>query len=563
MKTKRELTGNHKFGGVNKARLAFAPRGVVPGTVSPLPDDVENYSNIEDAPNNYGVEDHRVERLVAVVVETMNFLGMAQHTERFLNLLRDAGISQIEELEELDKKQCETLQLPYELVEAVLERLRVYKLEMQDNAEMALDRGEVHYMKAKVERRIDFSKIVPAAVHDAMVHDMDAGTKSPPVMTMGGDVIKHCRRRPPMAAATPAEYVDQGSAQSTGGSTSDGVAQAGFAQLEQWLGQQFDSVSKKFEQVAKIGDQRSELRAMEKRMNDRFDVLEKRIEARCASQEERDQEHVKGSTSGESKFQGQSLAEGIDKVLQLVDEGVGASKLQGQALEESVNKATEQTRIGISRVTERLGEVISDIKMQTEHVVQKVDDGSRQHKVALDSLEAGVQQKLLQSEDLLKLICSKKTEESAIDAKKAAQRTEAALEAMCEGFRTDLEGLGSRLQTRGESLNAAAKAAMQASQQAATIAVQRAEKTMETFDSSQRTELATSIARITQKIDQSQSSQLRQQQEAEGEVRRRLDELTGQLGKRDEQASRKFEEHLEQLIRHTEQSMEDVGNGMK
>jgi len=374
-------------------------------------------------------------------------------------------------------------------------------------------------------------------------------------------------------------------------------------------------------------------------MNDRLEHLEKRVEARCASQEERDQEHAKAQlrlnedlkaqlelnltqvsrrieevfqhvieasgvsklggqnlsekmdgvlkrvdqTADESKVQRQSLAERLDKVLQHVDEATGASKLQGHALEESVAKSAEHTRACISGMTHQLGEVIHEVKAQAANVTHKLDDGNSQHKVSLDSLEAAFRDRLAQSEDMLRQLCAKKVEEAAIDAKKAAQRAETAVEALGEGFRSDLEGWGSKLQTRAESLNSAAmrqqaeadsnmqrrmeeaisQAAVQASQQAAVNAVQRAEKVVEALDSNQRTELATAMARITQKVDQLQSAQLRQQQEAEGEVRRRLDDLAGQLGKRDEQANRKFEEHVEQLVRHTEQSVEDVGNGMK
>lgn len=83
--------------------------------------------------------------LGAIVVETMNFLGMAQNSDRFLRLLHHCGVSSVAELSSLSKEQCDKDQLPWDLVAAVQKRLRVWKLEMQDMAELALEQGERHY----------------------------------------------------------------------------------------------------------------------------------------------------------------------------------------------------------------------------------------------------------------------------------------------------------------------------------------------------------------------------------------------------------------------------------
>eukprot|EP00929_Paragymnodinium_shiwhaense_P026511 TRINITY_DN1576_c0_g3_i1.p1 TRINITY_DN1576_c0_g3~~TRINITY_DN1576_c0_g3_i1.p1 ORF type:complete len:909 (+),score=285.37 TRINITY_DN1576_c0_g3_i1:70-2796(+) len=83
--------------------------------------------------------------LNAVVVETMTFLGMAQHTDRFARLLARAKIRSNEQVEELTKEQAEELQLPWDLISALQRRIHVWSLEMRDEAEIELERGERHY----------------------------------------------------------------------------------------------------------------------------------------------------------------------------------------------------------------------------------------------------------------------------------------------------------------------------------------------------------------------------------------------------------------------------------
>jgi len=81
----------------------------------------------------------------ALVVETMNFLGMAQNSDRFLRLLQKSQITSLTRLETVTQEECAKLQVPWDLVAAVQKRLRVWRLEMQDEAELALEQGELHY----------------------------------------------------------------------------------------------------------------------------------------------------------------------------------------------------------------------------------------------------------------------------------------------------------------------------------------------------------------------------------------------------------------------------------
>jgi len=83
--------------------------------------------------------------LSACIVETMNFLGMAENVERFVRLLQQANISTLEEIETLQREECLKLSLPYDLISALQKRHKVWRLEMVDDAEKGLEAGERHY----------------------------------------------------------------------------------------------------------------------------------------------------------------------------------------------------------------------------------------------------------------------------------------------------------------------------------------------------------------------------------------------------------------------------------
>lgn len=118
LKVKRELLGSQK-----KMDEAF-------GSVTP----VENTLNKAQG------------ELTAVTVETMSFLGMAQHTDRFMRLLRRADVTSLDQIEKFTRETADKAQLPWDLVSALQKRFRVWKMEMQDTAELELEKGEQHYM---------------------------------------------------------------------------------------------------------------------------------------------------------------------------------------------------------------------------------------------------------------------------------------------------------------------------------------------------------------------------------------------------------------------------------
>jgi len=88
--------------------------------------------------------------LSACVQQTMSDLGMAYNFERFMTLLREAGIVSLDEIAKLTVESCGQLQLPWDLVCALQQRYKVWALEMVDDAERGLEKGERHYKVASL-----------------------------------------------------------------------------------------------------------------------------------------------------------------------------------------------------------------------------------------------------------------------------------------------------------------------------------------------------------------------------------------------------------------------------
>jgi len=99
------------------------------------------YQYDDEAPQLQGTNSE----LSALVLETMTFLGMAQNADRLLNLLMQAKIVSLDQIEGLERKDCEEKQLPYDLMCAIQNRYKVWALEMVDDAEVGLEAGEKFY----------------------------------------------------------------------------------------------------------------------------------------------------------------------------------------------------------------------------------------------------------------------------------------------------------------------------------------------------------------------------------------------------------------------------------
>lgn len=125
--------------------------------------------------------------LSAVAVETMTFLGMAQHAERLLRLLQKAEIKSLEQIEPWTKEQVESKNLPWDLISAMQKRYRVWKLEMQDNTELALEKGEEHYGELPGHEGQEMLNVVAAKL-DGMpgMASERSGAVTPGGVTPGG-----------------------------------------------------------------------------------------------------------------------------------------------------------------------------------------------------------------------------------------------------------------------------------------------------------------------------------------------------------------------------------------
>eukprot|EP00445_Apocalathium_hangoei_P019447 CAMPEP_0203894942 /NCGR_PEP_ID=MMETSP0359-20131031/37847_1 /ASSEMBLY_ACC=CAM_ASM_000338 /TAXON_ID=268821 /ORGANISM="Scrippsiella Hangoei, Strain SHTV-5" /LENGTH=558 /DNA_ID=CAMNT_0050817345 /DNA_START=51 /DNA_END=1724 /DNA_ORIENTATION=- len=165
LKTKNELKGmGNRLNNHAMPKLAGNMSPPIMGNMSPpmMPLDFPQGEawapdpNMQSAAMAYQLAESEKsrEKLGAVVMETMNFLGMSDHTDRFINLLDEAGIRSVADCEKLDERMCRTMQLPHDLITALQRRVRVWKLEMQDEAEVAMEKGEVHYMMENMNRQM-------------------------------------------------------------------------------------------------------------------------------------------------------------------------------------------------------------------------------------------------------------------------------------------------------------------------------------------------------------------------------------------------------------------------
>ncbi|CAE8645018.1 unnamed protein product [Polarella glacialis] len=127
------------------------------------------------------------DQLGGIVIETLNFLGMAQHGDRFMRLMHSAEVNSIGQVELLTKEECVKLQIPWDLVSGVQKRIKIWKLEMTDDAEMALEKGEAHYqLDAEVQMSVVAEKLQALTYQN---QNSASGSTTP--VTGGGNSIMH------------------------------------------------------------------------------------------------------------------------------------------------------------------------------------------------------------------------------------------------------------------------------------------------------------------------------------------------------------------------------------
>ncbi|CAK9108915.1 Histidine--tRNA ligase (Fragment) [Durusdinium trenchii] len=95
--------------------------------------------NANDYGLGYGEEADSEQKMVEVVAETMVTLGMSAHTDRFLKLMVENGVTNTAVLERLNGERCMELNLPYVLVEACQKRWSSEKMNLgQDQGGVVL-----------------------------------------------------------------------------------------------------------------------------------------------------------------------------------------------------------------------------------------------------------------------------------------------------------------------------------------------------------------------------------------------------------------------------------------
>ncbi|CAE8587123.1 unnamed protein product [Polarella glacialis] len=113
---------------------------------------------------------------------------MAQHGDRFMRLMHSAEVNSIGQVELLTKEECVKLQIPWDLVSGVQKRIKIWKLEMTDDAEMALEKGEAHYqLDAEVQMSVVAEKLQALAYQN----QNSASGSTTPVTGGGGNSIMH------------------------------------------------------------------------------------------------------------------------------------------------------------------------------------------------------------------------------------------------------------------------------------------------------------------------------------------------------------------------------------
>eukprot|EP00928_Gymnodinium_smaydae_P029911 TRINITY_DN2238_c0_g2_i1.p1 TRINITY_DN2238_c0_g2~~TRINITY_DN2238_c0_g2_i1.p1 ORF type:complete len:574 (+),score=87.10 TRINITY_DN2238_c0_g2_i1:79-1800(+) len=94
-----------------------------------------------------GVSRELESELTAVLIETLNFLGMAHNSDRLMGVMAKANVTTVEEVEKLSYSECKEKLLPWDIIKALQKRLRVWHLESHDTAEVDLEIGESFYFK--------------------------------------------------------------------------------------------------------------------------------------------------------------------------------------------------------------------------------------------------------------------------------------------------------------------------------------------------------------------------------------------------------------------------------
>jgi len=363
LKTKRELQPSRHHG-ASSGRMGM-PMPMFHGMMSPpFGDDGMMMGNAAQELENEEIAKKKAQ-LAAVVVETMNFLGMAQHTDRLIKLLDSANMNSIFEVEGLTKDQCAELQLPHELISALQRRLKVWKLEMVDDAEMGLDKGEEFYIKKGADMPMDgMDGMLPG-----MFPMFDPEEQNQKLQTIE-DLL-----RQKLGAEETILHESRSTGELVERSNAGIIAQfqAAMEQMETRLLEKLETTGRTNESslTKDAVSQRSEVRAFEQRITAKLDEL-----ATMQEQQRRHELHtLESRLNAGIEQQVATLSTKIDVCCQKVEGTIQKVDVCSQKVDSCSAEQNARIVESFSRFSERFDEATKQSAVAVEALGRKVDGG--------------------------------------------------------------------------------------------------------------------------------------------------------------------------------------------
>jgi len=525
LKTKRELQpGKVGFGSGGGQR---------PGSCSP-PGDMEyggamgpGYMTAQEL--ELAEAEKKKAQLSAVVVETMTFLGMAQHTERFLKLLERANMNSIYDVEVLTKDTAAPLQLPWELVSALQRRLRVWKLEMVDDAEVGLDKGEEYYIKKGCDMPpmdMDLQQgmpCMPGMVPMSYQQNEDQSAKL-------AEIEELLRQKLKSEETILTESRSQGNLLDKSVEGMLNRVQSAMEAMERRILSRLEGGSGSFDFSSKdLATQRSEVRAFETRITAKLDELQTiteqqrrhelhTLETRVVSTV---QQQVALLTTKvdvccqKAEANGQKVDACCQKVVSTGAEQMNRSQESASKLAEKVDESMRSCQSGLEALKTRVEGSFAQLGGQTQSLLEKADAATAQTRSGIDALSQKVE--AMQSSQAKHFVALEDVWRQRLGeletgmAEREIEREASDRRRFEELLRSSslrkVEELGAQLQKMSEETG----------------------QGMATLGSTLTSEVQAAAGHVSQKTEALQGSLARQLSESEGSTTRRLDETVAQI----------------------------------
>jgi len=282
LKTKRELNGGS--GGKKMFGMMGPGAGGMNGAMSPPDFEMGGQMMMSGDVKAYELADAgaKREKLNAVVIETMNFLGMAQNCDRFVRLLEKAEVTSIHDAEKLTKDKCESLQLPWELVQALQRRVNVWKMDLVDEAEVGLERGEEHYIKKSMvsgdqspqllQTHMQMPNMIPYGQQEYMKGELASGGGVGVTAIELEEMLQKMEDRILGSQMQPMEGQQPHSNQQFSANMDvPRIMDVFFEKVQDMIASAENRLAQRIEATSKTAEHRAELRSFENRMSMKLD----------------------------------------------------------------------------------------------------------------------------------------------------------------------------------------------------------------------------------------------------------------------------------------------------